>query len=138
MSKFFQNNLGGGINTKTSSFLAKPNELELGRNISLNQIGSIKKRFGFGDANVLQASKKVLGAYEFVITNTGAKYLIAITNNSGGTNAVLKYRTTPNGTFTVHLDADCSALQANTEFEFSNFITGVYSVAFTQSITGNS
>lgn len=120
--KFFQNNLGGGINSRTSVFLTKPNELELGRNVTLDQIGALTKRFGYGDATVLQSGKKVLGAHEFIITNTGAIYLLAITNNSGGTAAVLKYRSTPNGTFTAHPDADCSALQENAQYEFANFI----------------
>ena len=121
MVKFFQSNLSGGMNTRTSVFTVKPNELKLGRNVTLEQLGSIRKRSGYGGGITIQANKEILGLYEFVITSTGAKYLLAISNNSGDTAAVMKY-SSDFLTFTTHPDSDLSALQENAKYEFANFI----------------
>jgi hypothetical protein len=131
-TKFFSSNLSGGMNTRTSTFVAKPTELILGRNIILDQIGSIRKRSGYGGGLTIQANKEILGLYEFVITTGSYKYLLAISNNSGDTNAVLKY-STDFLTFTTHPDTDCSALLANAKYEFTNFLDKCFIVGATDS-----
>ena len=119
--RLHQDNIAGGMNTRTSTLLVQPNEVQLARNVNLDQIGAIKKRYGYSTGLTIQADKEILGAFEFVITSSGAIYLLAISNNSGDTAAAMKY-STDFVSFPAHGDSDCAALQKNAKFEFANFI----------------
>lgn len=130
MAKSFVGNLGGGMNTRATPFLVQPTEILLGRNISLDQIGAISKRAGYGTAVVVQSGKKMLGLHEYVITSSGTIYLLAITNNAGDTNATLKYAQIIGDGFTAHADANTQTLLANANYEFANFVDACFIVGY--------
>lgn len=133
MAKAANFNFGGGINRRASTFLTRPQEFMLGRNITLEQIGAMSKRRGYGNPLTVQSSKEILGLHEFTISSSGVKYLLAISNNSGDTNAVLKYATDPLSSFSAHGDSDCSSLLASAKYEFANFIDVCFIVGATSS-----
>lgn len=133
MAKTFSANFGGGMNRLASPFLVRPTEVKLARNVDLETIGAVSKRKGYGLGLEVQSGKEVLGLHEYVISSSGAKYLLAIANNSGGTFAALKYATDPLSSFTAHGDANVASLLANAEYEFANFIDVCFIVGSTSS-----
>ena len=133
MPKVANFNLSGGINRRASPFLVRPQEVELARNVTMEQIGAISKRRGYGLPITVQSGKEVLGLHEFTISSSGTTYLYAIANNSGDTAATLKYATDPLSTFTAHGDANTQTLLAGAKYEFANFIDVCFIVGSTSS-----
>jgi hypothetical protein len=126
MPKQFRGNLGRGMNTRTSPFVAQPGELILARNANFDQVGSIGKRFGYGTGWTIVANKKILGASEYSTSATNY-YLLVITNNSADTYAKLSY--IPTGpTVYDHPDANTQSLLANVDYEFANFLDASFIV----------
>src|SRR3990167_9517412 len=101
MAKAFNSNLSGGINRLASPFLVRPSETQLARNVDLEKIGAMSKRRGYGSPVVIQSGKETLGLHEFVISSSGTLYLLTIANNSGDTNATLKYSPEPVSSFSA-------------------------------------
>ena len=112
----------GAIQIKTNKFLIRQTELSLAQNVSSDILGSWKTRLGHTQTgNTLQSGKDILGLFGDL--NTNGKHL-AVVNNSGDTNSVLKYL---NGATWTNITG-ATTLPANAEVNFTSFLDTTYIV----------
>ena len=112
--------LVGGTQIRTNKFLVGQTELVLAKNVSSEFLGSWKSRDGITQTgDTLEAGKDITGL--FGDQNTAGKHL-AVVNNAGGTNAILKWNSA--GTWTNVTGA--TTLPAGADVNFVSFLDQTY------------
>jgi len=123
----------GGMQRRTNRHLKLDNECDLIINAHGDIIGDRTKRLGYNQVgDTLQAGKNVLGLFGFY-QKSGTDYHLAAINNSGDTQAVIKYNNA--GTWTNITGA--TTFTAGTKMEFASFIDYCFIVGGATETTGS-
>jgi len=120
MARYVQPSYTSGVQLKTNKFIVRPDELILAKNVYNDILGSWKTRLGSTKAGgTLQSGKDITGL--FGDRTTGGKHL-AVVNNSGDTNSILKWNNS--GTWTAVSGA--TSLPADCNVNFASFLDQTY------------
>lgn len=84
-------NFSGGMNVQTSPLVIKENECELAVNYVLDRVGALQRRGGYDTRFLAEANKPINGMFAFYDASASTWRTVAVVNNSGDTNGVIKY-----------------------------------------------